>query len=293
MNHLKKVIAILTAITGMTTLGTGVISASAVDLDAINEKILNDTATAEEKLIAEYAVDEDSAKVAEYIADCVGEISLDDAELLMMTYADGAKNASDIGDFSQIGYYNGDNLAPTQHYFISIFNGTDSIYDNTVRIKLDTTMSIYGGTYTIFDDFSDYIDDISCGYAKNISTFKINLVSKPASESLYKISEFPFSYTNLVANEAYGMSTFSFDQTGHFTHASYAIGDVDHNGTVDSTDTMYILKYLAMSTDLAFQYSNCSAGISGIVNREAADFNEDSSIDVADVISLNKYLANN
>ena len=55
MTKTKKLIAALTAITSMVSLGVGTISASAADLDAINEKILNDTASDEEKFIAEYA----------------------------------------------------------------------------------------------------------------------------------------------------------------------------------------------------------------------------------------------
>ena len=67
MDNFKKAIAALTAIISMASLGVGTISASAADLDAINEKILNDTASDEEKFIAEYANDSEEMKVAEYV----------------------------------------------------------------------------------------------------------------------------------------------------------------------------------------------------------------------------------
>ena len=79
MTKMKKLIAALTAITSMVSLGVGTISASAADLDAINEKILNDTASDEEKFIAEYANDSEEMKVAEYVIN--SGISESDAEL--------------------------------------------------------------------------------------------------------------------------------------------------------------------------------------------------------------------
>ena len=290
MTTLKKLVAALTAITSMASLGVGTISASAADLDAINEKILNDTASNEEKFVAEYANDSEEMKIADYVIN--SGISESDAELAMQIYEDGARNADDM-DFTNVNYYSNSNLASTQHYMLPLFYSKGLAYDDTARIKLNTSMVTYGGSYTLFDDLGDYIEDLSCGYSESSSTFRINLMAKAAPSGIYyKVSEFPISYTNNIHNEWDGKNKFTVDNTSSFEYHVYAIGDVDHNGVVDSTDSLYILKYVVGSTDLGFDYLNCKSNISGVVNREAADYDNNGDITVSDVVALNKYLAN-
>ena len=293
MSNYKKAVAALTAIISMASLGVGTISASAADLDAINEKILNDTASDEEKFVAEYANDSEEMKVAEYVIN--SGISESDAELAMQIYEDGARN-SNIKDFSNDNFYNSDNLAPTQHYMLTIFKGQKNAYRGMTEIVLNTANVRYGGTYTAFDDFDDYIDTFSCSYGKKTDKFVISLTSVASKLDNYvRLVEFPFDYINTDENsidEASAHNSLVGDKKALFAYESYAMGDVDHNGIVDSTDSSYVMKYVVGSTNLGFAYKDCTADISGIVNREAADYDDDGKITISDVVALNKYLAN-
>ncbi len=290
MTTIKKLIAALTAITSMASLGVGTISASAADLDAINEKILNDTASDEEKFIAEYANDSEEMKIAEYVIN--SGISESDAELAMQIYEDGARSAGDM-DFTNVNYYSRSNLAPTQHYMITIFKDPENAYSGMKEIALNTANVKYGGTYTTFDDFDDYIDTFLCSYGKKTDKFVISLTSVASELDDYvRLVKFPFECVNSNLNEKIVRDSFKVDSDTSFAHESYAMGDADHNGIVDSTDSSYIMKYVVGSTDLGYNYRDCAANISGFVNREAADYDDDGKITISDVVALNKYLAN-
>lgn len=290
MSNFKKAVAALTAVISMASLGAGTISASAADLDAINEKILNDTASDEEKFIAEYANDSEEMKVAEYVIN--SGISESDAELAMQIYEDGARNADDM-DFTNVNYYSRSNLASTQHYMLTIFKEQNSEYSGSTSITLNTNNVKYGGTYTEFNDFDDYIDLLSCNYGTKTKKFVVSLTSLASNLDHYvRLVKFPFECVNLNLKENDIHNSFTTNANASFAHESYAVGDADHNGVVDSTDSLYILKYVVGSTDLGFEYADYTANISGIVNREAADYDDDGDITVSDVVALNKYLAN-
>ena len=152
MSNFKKVAAALTAITSMASLGVGTISASAADLDAINEKILNDTASDEEKFVAEYANDSEEMKVAEYVIN--SGISLCDAESLMSSYEIGLANANFTETFSDDGdtvinlnteFYNDSNLSKNQHYLVFVSKTGEA----QVRTSFDVT---YSNKWIDFDE---------------------------------------------------------------------------------------------------------------------------------------------
>ena len=157
MTKTKKLIAALTAITSMVSLGVGTISASAADLDAINEKILNDTASDEEKFIAEYANDSEEMKVADYVIN--SDISLCDAESLMSSYEIGLANANFAETFSD----NGDTVINLNTEFYNDSKATNTV---STKIALDSfdkpTILIMGGLDRghSFDELNTHLEHV-------------------------------------------------------------------------------------------------------------------------------------
>jgi hypothetical protein len=103
--------------------------------------------------------------------------------------------------------------------------------------------------------------------------------------------------TSSAKNESavYGGITFTDRlSTGDLDYETYALGDVDHNGVVNSADYTYLMDFLLMKRDdFDFTYSDGSNHFSFATNGLAADTTQDNAVDIRDASQLNAYLNGN
>ena len=303
MTTLKKLVAVLTAITSMVSLGVGTISASAADLDAINEKILNDTATEEDKVIAS-CTDSGEIKAMEYLID--SNTSIEDVQLAKQIYDEGLRELQSTSSNScGLDFYSNNGLIPTRHYITLVdtkpnapkdesivLNVKDNIFTSNVKIGFVNpyTNSSHYNTHDIFCD--DY------GFMLRLKGDGINV----SSPKLAGESDLYFSTANLKnaaknsgenASEKYLYDCLGVNvrnTTGTFEVQTYALADVYRDGTLSALDSLAILQYLDETNDLLYTYNDGKDHGSSVVNTLAADVNRDGMVTNDDVTLLNKYL---
>ena len=320
MNNLKKAVAALTAIISMASLGAGTISASAADLDAINEKILNDTASDEEKFVAEYANDSEEMKIADYVIN--SDISLCDAESLMSSYEIGLANANFTETFSDdddtvinlnTKFYSDSNLSKKQHYMVFISRTGEA----QVRTSFDVTYSNKwidfdenaevnllnnnSKTYLNFDkvlndktnDFylsvgGRYVKENDIAAPKGFAEIPFNVVMKASDTGDEKYSEMTLR-NKIKLNNVHNVVINGGEDT-IFSPETYVCGDFDHDGKVTETDTMYVLKIVVGTyKGIKFQYTTGESNdYAKILTYLAADTNKDGDLTVADAVWMNQ-----
>ena len=303
MDNFKKAIAALTAIISMAFLGVGTISASAADLDAINEKILNDTATEEDKVIAS-CTDSDEIKAMEYLID--SNTSIEEVQLAKQIYDEGLKELQSTASNScDLDFYSNNGLIPTRHYITLVdikpnapkdesilLNVKENIFTSNVEIGFlnpYTNSSRYSIHDIVYDDY---------GFMLRLKGNGINV----SSPKLAGRNDLCFSTANLKnAAEAKGENAsekYLYDclgvkvrnTTGTFELQTYALADVYRDGTLSAVDSLAILQYLDGTNDLLYTYNDGKDHGSSVVNTLAADVNHDGTVTNDDVTLLNKYL---
>lgn len=313
MTTIKKLIAALTAITSMASLGVGTISASAADLDAINEKILNDTASDEEKFIAEYANDSEEMKVADYVIN--SDISLCDAESLMQTYENSSTTTNTNFSYP---YYSLTDFADGEHFMAVIDTNPSVPKDHNFDIYYKSNTSLPGyakstgveyngkvfktALYAYFNnyDYTPTSSDISnCGDYKGIvtafATKGISGYTSPALLMAYGFDKKKSIYSehdfrSLFATKEYKLSDVKKDTTG-LAFETVSIGDVNHDGVLTEDDSTWILRKLVNSSDLEFTFSDGLTHYTKATSELVADFDQDGEIAISDVVALNNYLS--
>ena len=320
MSNFKKVAAALTAITSMASLGVGTISASAADLDAINEKILNDTASDEEKFVAEYANDSEEMKIADYVVN--SDISLCDAESLMSSYEIGLANANFTETFSDDGdtvinlnteFYNDSNLSKNQHYLVFIADDGSAqfrtsfivSYDNRrIGFDEDADVSLLNKNSKTFLNF-----DQTSGTSANRSALSFGgRYVKENDQAVPKgFAEIPFNILvdrTTAIGKAYSErracndisvtdvqnTTINGGVDSILSSGTYVLGDFDHDGKVTETDTMYVLKIVVGTyKGIKFHYNGKEGDdYAKILTYLAADTNKDGDLTVADAVWMNQ-----
>lgn len=304
----------------MASLGVGTISASAADLDAINEKILDDTASDEEKFVAEYANDSEEMKIADYVIN--SDISLCDAESLMSSYEIGLANANFTETFSDDGdtvinlntqFYNSSNLSKNQHYLVFIAdNGSTQFrtsfivsYDNKhIGFDEDADVSLLNKnskTFLNFDQTSGtsanrsalsfggrYVKENDQALPKGFAEISFNVLVDPTTASGKAYSETGIRNDISVTDKQ--ITTINGSENSTLSSGIYALGDFDHDGKVTETDTMYVLKIVVGTyKGIKFHYNGKEGDdYAKILTYLAADTNKDGDLTVADAVWMNQ-----
>ena len=311
MSNYKKVVAALTAIMSMASLGAGTISASAADLDAINEKILNDTASDEEKFVAEYANDSEEMKVADYVIN--SDISLCDAESLMSSYEIGLANADFTETFSGNDtiinmnrvFYSDSNLSKNQHYFVLIAHDGTADVDALGEIRYNNSNISFGENPVarVFNQGYNVILNKKNSNAVNYLKMTANICQTTQERIPTGVFDTPFEILPAASNN--GVSTelklhnqinfkcnFTDSNNGNDTQLSfetYARGDFNHDGKLTEDDVTYVMKILVGTySDIVFHFNDKDNNTSKIVTYLAADADRDNDLTVADAVWMNK-----
>ena len=289
MDNFKKAIAALTAIISMASLGVGTISASAADLDAINEKILNDTATEEDKVIAS-CTDSDEIKAMEYLID--SDTSIEDVQLAKQIYD--VAIASDASSSVDLDFYNKNNIAETRHFAVMIDKKPKQAKNEYISVKVDKNIITSGINFSLSSPYNNPNVFETSEITTNRVGFTLNLVgngiavSSPKLMSIYQMTVSSKCKSEQELKDA--MKEFDINGNNVIDFQTYARADVHRDGKISADDSMWILKYLSGTTDLLLTYNDGDDHCSNIVNLMAADVNMDGKITNDDVTLLNKYL---
>ena len=289
MTTIKKLIAALTAITSMASLGVGTISASAADLDAINEKILNDTATEEDKVIAS-CTDLEAQKLG---LKMYGEYDCKDIELAIDQYEIG-KTMSQISDMPY-DYYSTSRLAETNHYIALIAIHPDEKLDEEISLAINSSFANIGNRACL--GVSDYTKSaanlkIQSKIKNNVIRYEVtaNPIGQLRAAAFFGEEIVPTTSCKSEAQLKCSVSLNDTFLTNKIEFETFAIGDVNHDGDVNAIDSLCMSKYLNNGETFDYIYNDGSNHYSFATNEMAADVNHDGRISLEDLNLLNHYL---
>lgn len=253
----------------------------------------------------------DTRKVAQYLFD--NGMSLEEAKDTMETYEKGLEiiaereirplNAIDTGR----AFYSENSVAISPHYCVIIADNASASVETTLNLSFSRDWIDYDFTempYTVFNAN----DDFTFRQATS-SRLRLNgdVIATSTNSSPRGVLRFPFEivadtdmnyepytestiYHKFTLVRSYCESLNGKDTT--FSFETYALGDIDHSGSVDEADSTYMLQFLVqIINDLSFSYTDKSDNIANIVNFLALDANQDGVIDMSDSIKINKWAA--
>ena len=78
---------------------------------------------------------------------------------------------------------------------------------------------------------------------------------------------------------------------GSYSMNTYALGDLDHNGIVDSADYTLASRFLvSLINKIDFNYKDVGPGVASAIFILAFDVNMDGQIDLSDAVGINKII---
>lgn len=112
-----------------------------------------------------------------------------------------------------------------------------------------------------------------------MATFQLDVGNTPSEASIYSSLSCSVNYNSLNGEDAkYSLNT-------------YALGDIDHNGKVDSADSTLASQFLVhLVTSIQFDYSDVGDDIASQIFILAFDVNMDGRIDITDSVEINKLV---
>lgn len=279
-------------------------------LTASAEVNVSDVKSVEEKAFISSFDNEEEVQIAEYLID--NGLSLDEAEKTMNIYESSSASTTDSTTFSYP-YYSLTDIADSNHYMAVIVKNPSKAINHLFDIYYKSASMRYTGVERVGKLYADYEENLE-------SEFNITLTSSDiADASSYKgittpvnvgatsqttpalLKAFGFEkkgriyseneFRNLFATNEYYLNGSKKIGQSDLAFETLAVGDVDHDGVLTSDDSAWILKKLVLSTDLEFTFSDGSTHYTKATAELAADYNEDGTVDIGDVVSLNNYLS--
>ncbi|MBQ8824964.1 MAG: hypothetical protein IJZ64_07025 [Ruminococcus sp.] len=231
-----------------------------------------------------------------------GEAELEGDNSGISTYADGDTSTEELPK-----YYSDINLAQTEHYILII--ATDCVYPQeevNFRFNGSTTNVIVpnDNSYRKCFSYSSKEFDISTSLSYSSSdnrkwTYNMyiqevpNLSDVTTAQPLiaFPIEKGSRTSTEFELNKNIEFSYYSKTGDNAFAFETFALGDVNHDGSVTNADSTLLLRYLNKTQpDFKLDYKDGSNHYSAVTNFVAADFDKNNKINLADVIYINKNL---
>lgn len=219
-----------------------------------------------------------------------------------------ATTDNSIGYYVAYDYYNTSYLASTQHYLAVLADNSD-LESNVVTLYLNTnivgtdylndSLFIASAAYADLLTFNS-IDDSASTTSKKAIAVSYSLTGSTGTYSelfRYKLDNISSVSTEKALHRYtsydFGSPTTTLQTTDEFTtlyKCIFALGDVDRNGILDSTDSELVLKYAIKNMAAASDRSEAQAAYDQIAFEMAGDFNQDGKVTVADSLAINKAL---
>lgn len=298
---IKKAIAGISALAMTAAMSATTIPAFASEYEAIDaQEYVNSFENPETREVAQFYLD--------------NGISGDELKDMMSTYEEGlALLSSEQTDESGIAltsanssttvslgnggnYYNGTRMANSKHYAV-ITNDrpqAEAIGSFIVSTSNAVSYDMAAHPYTLQSGYESLI--VRASNNQQYLTITGTLASD--SESIEAIVTLPFT-AGTATSEAKLHSGFTFSsnftslngEDGSYSLNTYALGDLDHNGIVDSADYTLASRFLvSLINKVTFDYSDVGPDIAAAIFILAFDVNMDGQIDLSDAVGINKII---
>ncbi len=298
---IKKAIAGISALAMTAAMSATTIPAFASEYEAIDaQEYVNSFENPETREVAQFYLD--------------NGISGDELKDMMSTYEEGLAllNSEQI-DESGIAltsasdsttvvlgkgknYYNGTRMANSNHYAV-ITN--DRPKANVVgNFIVSTSNAVSYDIATHPHTLQSGYENLGFSTSKNQQQLIIAGTLESDSESVEAIVTFPFT-AGTATSEAKLRSGFTLssnfnsmnDVDGSYSMNTYALGDLDHNGIVDSADYTLASRFLvSLINKVTFNYKDVGPGVASAIFILAFDVNMDGQIDLSDAVGINKII---
>ena len=303
---IMKLTASISAVAMLSSLSVVSAPAFAAEYEAIQ---------AEEYISAFENAEEKVQKVARYFVENAD--SLDEAKAMMDIYLDGLalieSRKNDNGGINlastaldmKSSYYNATKCTSSPHYAVIV--GQNAASNATTVLRLSTNSSIvqydleqhpydYENPNLIFTAFSlgstkDYLQITLIGTLGGVAgaeeepaaalKFPFTVISPSTSTEATICNAMQFTVVN---------STSSNNLDCVFNLYTASLGDIDHNGIIDSADFSYIGDCCVGMIDTTFSYADVGPQVASVVNDFAFDTNQDGVVNLLDGSYLRQWL---
>ena len=290
MNKFRKLAASIAAITTALSLSVGTL---AVTANEVNKAIDTKPAyTLAKKQLIETYEKKGVADVTRFLLD--NNFSLSETQNITELYIDGKnkrmQNESKTGNVrSTPDFYSTTNLSKKEH------RGVVFIHNASPQNKhFDLSLRYNSAWSTIATSTQpDLLQDLENGYSLDFSSSPISFVGNADFSSFQStpvaLFDFPFTVTTNSATEKIIRDKLRFTTyypTAYCTFYTYVMGDVNHDGLVNTIDLSMIIEITLESMteyDLPDTYNNIDPSIALRINRLAGDMNDDGVINTNDL----------
>lgn len=298
---IKKAIAGISALAMTAAMSATTIPAFASEYEAIDaQEYVNSFENPETREVAQFYLD--------------NGISGDELKDMMSTYEEGlallnseqtdesgialtSANSSTTVSLGNGGnYYNGTRMANSKHYAVITNDRPKAHVVGNFIVSTSNAVSYDIAThpYTLQSGY----ENLGFSTSKNQQQLIIAGTLESDSESVEAIVTFPFT-AGIATSEAKLRSGFTLssnfnsmnDVDGSYSMNTYALGDLDHNGIVDSADYTLASRFLvSLINKVTFNYKDVGPGVASAIFILAFDVNMDGQIDLSDAVGINKII---
>lgn len=294
-NTMKKLTAGVSALAMAATLSATSVPAFAAEFESMeSQEFVNSFENPDTRTVAQFYLD--------------NGLSLDELEDIMTTYEEGLiileQNQSTSASTRSAGstvtltgdYYNNIRKANSSHYAVITNDYTDAYVSANILVSMSSSVSCYSTNVTFKGNYGDDLSSAVSSNKKNVSisgfvnpssktiseamaTFQLDIGSAPSEASVYSSLSCTVNYNSLNGKDA------------KFSLNTYALGDIDHNGIVNSADSTLASQFLVhLVTSIQFDYSDVGDDIASQIFTLAFDVNMDGKIDITDSVEINKLV---
>ena len=298
---IKKAIAGISALAMTAAMSATTIPAFASEYEAIDaQEYVNSFENPETREVAQFYLD--------------NGISGDELKDMMSTYEEGlallnseqtdesgialtSANSSTTVSLGNGGnYYNGTRMANSKHYAVITNDRPKAHVVGNFIVSTSNAVSYDIAThpYTLQSGY----ENLGFSTTKNQQQLIIAGTLESDSESVEAIVTFPFT-AGIATSEAKLRSGFTLSSNfnsmngvdGSYSMNTYALGDLDHNGIVDSADYTLASRFLvSLINKVTFNYKDVGPGVASAIFILAFDVNMDGQIDLSDAVGINKII---
>lgn len=298
---IKKAIAGISALAMTAAMSATTIPAFASEYEAIDaQEYVNSFENPETREVAQFYLD--------------NGISGDELKDMMSTYEEGlallsseqtdesgiALTSANSGTTVSLGnggnYYNGTRMANSKHYAVITNDRPKAHVVGNFIVSTSNAVSYDIAThpYTLQSGY----ENLGFSTSKNQQQLIIAGTLESDSESVEAIVTLPFT-AGIATSEAKLRSGFTLSSNfnsmngvdGSYSMNTYALGDLDHNGIVDSADYTLASRFLvSLINKVTFNYKDVGPGVAAAIFILAFDVNMDGQIDLSDAVGINKII---
>lgn len=296
---IKKAIAGISALAMTAAMSATTIPAFASEYEAIDaQEYVNSFENPETREVAQFYLDngisgDELKDMMSTYEEGLALLSSEDESGIALTSANSSPTVS-LGNGGN--YYNGTRMANSNHYAVITNDRPQAQVVGNFIVSTSNAVSY---------DIATHPHTLQSGYeslivraSNNQQYLTITGTLASDSESVEAIVTFPFT-AGIATSEAKLRSGFTLssnfnsmnDVDGSYSMNTYALGDLDHNGIVDSADYTLASRFLvSLINKVTFNYKDVGPGVASAIFILAFDVNMDGQIDLSDAVGINKII---